>query len=126
MVYQTDRKETLQVGLENPDDFAQVIGVASIHNQSICASAGNRRRWKQFHHIISPHTLASPKNIKATWVVAKTALLADALATCLFFVPAKTLLAKFTFSYATVYEDNTREVSKAFPAEIFSQTSKSI
>ncbi len=121
--YQNTQNEKLPVGLEHPDNPSQVIGVATIYNQSICASAGNRRRWREFHHIINPHTLSSPRSIKATWVIAKTGLLADAIATCLFFVPAKKLLKKYHFSYAIVNEDNSQEFSKDFPAELFTPDS---
>lgn len=117
--YSNFGKEKLRVGLEHPDNSSQVIGVANIHNQSICASAGNRRRWKAFHHIINPQTLSSPAKIKATWVIAKTSLLADALATCLFFVPAKMLQKKYTFSYLIIHEDYSLEKSADFPADIF-------
>ncbi len=123
--YLHDNNEKLPVGLENPDDSSQIIGIATIHNQSICASAGNRRRWGDFHHIIDPFTLTSPKKIKATWVVAATALLADALSTCLFFTPAKKLLHQHNFSYAIVREDNTLDMSKNFPANMFVTKEKS-
>jgi thiamine biosynthesis lipoprotein len=119
MYYQTTQAKPLRVGLEHPDDSTMVIGVAEITNQSICASAGNRRRWSTFHHIISPVTLTSPTEVKASWVVANTALLADALATSLFFVPAKQLLEHFTFAYAIIAADNSLEASKDFPAEFF-------
>src|ERR1700722_8240788 len=114
--YYNKKKEKLRVGLEHPDNPSQVIGAATIHNQSICASAGNRRRWGEFHHIMDPHTLTSTHTVKATWVIAQTSLLADAIATCLFFVEAKKL-QKYHFSYALVDENNKLEVSKDFPAE---------
>jgi thiamine biosynthesis lipoprotein len=120
MFYYNTGNEKLRVGLEHPDNPSQVIGVAEIYNQSICASAGNRRKWGEFHHIIDPQSLTSPRAIKATWVIADTGLLADGIATCLFFVPAKKLLNTYQFSYAIVNEDNSLEISKDFPAEIFS------
>jgi len=121
MFFHNNQPDRLRVGLENPDNSSQVIGVAEILNQSICASAGNRRKWKGFHHIINPSTLSSPVHVKATWVIADTALLADALATCLFFVPAEKLLTKYTFSYALLDENNRLEKSPDFPAEIFTK-----
>lgn len=120
MFYYNKNHEKLRVGLEHPDDSSQVIGVATIHNQAICASAGNRRKWREFHHIMDPHTLSSIHKIKATWVIASTALLADALATCLSFVPAKKL-QKYQFSYALVDEENRLEASQDFPAELFTR-----
>jgi len=119
ILYYTNNHEKLRVGLEHPANASQVIGIVEIFNQSICASAGNRRRWGKFHHIIDPRTLLSPQNILGTWVIAETGLLADALATCLFFVSPKTLLKKFAFSYVVVYQDYTYDVSKDFPGELF-------
>jgi len=118
MYFYNKKNDKLRVGLEHPDNKSQVIGVAAIHNQAICASAGNRRRWREFHHIMDPHTLTSTHKVKATWVIAETTLLADAIATCLFFVPAKKL-QKYKFSYALVDENNKLESSEDFPAEIF-------
>ncbi len=80
---------------------------------------GNRRAWADFHHIINPHTLASPRHILAIWAIAETTLIADAMATCLFFTPADTLLAHYRFSYLIVKADHTLEMSPDFPAEIF-------
>ncbi len=122
--YRNTNKKSLPVGLENPDDPTQIIGIAHIYNQGICASAGNRRRWGNFHHIIDPRTLSSPNKIKAAWVIAATSLLADALATCLFFTSADSLLKKYDFSYLIVLKDNSLKVSQKFPGEIF--TTKSL
>ena len=111
-------KPTL-VALENPQDFAQAIGTFSLQNQSLCGSAGNRRVWGEFTHIINPATLESPRNILGVWVSAKTTLLADAIATCLFFVSAKRLLRTHDFEYLVVYDDKSIEKSGGFSAEIF-------
>jgi len=114
----------LRVGLEHPGVTGHVIGVATITNQSLCGSAGNRRAWGAFNHIMDPHSRTSPKHIKALWVIADTALLADALATCLFFVsPAK--LARYTFEYAIVYQDYSLGRSPGFPATFFTETRRS-
>lgn len=118
ILYKTDASKRLRVGLEHPENVKQVIGVASIHNQSICGSAGNRRKWGKFHHIINPHTLKSPTHIIATWVIADNALLADALATCLYFVEPDKLKA-FSFHYAIMYPDHSLKLSPDFPAEIY-------
>lgn len=115
----------LQVGLEHPLDATQVIGIATIVNQSICASAGNRRRWKGYHHIMNPHTLSSATGVLATWVIADSALLADALATCLFFSPPSQF-SQFNFSYALVKDDLSLEKSSTFPAEIFTTHTKTM
>ncbi|PWU22933.1 hypothetical protein C5B42_04685 [Candidatus Cerribacteria bacterium 'Amazon FNV 2010 28 9'] len=115
--------EKLEVGLEHPLDTTQVIGIVRIQNESLCASAGNRRKWGQFHHIIDPHTLESPSAILATFVVAKHAMLADALSTCLFLVPSELLLHEFSFEYALVRDDLSLEVSPKFPGHFFTSAS---
>lgn len=120
MYYSNPAGTALRVGLEHPEDTTKVIGVANILNQSICGSAGNRRRWANFHHTINPHTLESPKNIIAIWVVADTALIADALTTCLFFTPAQKLLETYRFEYVMMYSDHSVEHSPNFPAELYS------
>ncbi|HVN67442.1 MAG TPA: FAD:protein FMN transferase [Candidatus Sulfotelmatobacter sp.] len=120
MFFRNTGKEKLRVGLEHPDDPTKVIGVAEISDLSLCASAGNRRKWGRFHHIVDPKTLSSPSAIKATWVAADCALLADSLATALFFVEPEKLGEKFDFSYTIVKADNSSEVSADFPAKMFS------
>lgn len=119
ILHVTDTAAKLQIGLENPNDTSEVVGVAAIHNQSLCASAGNRRKWGQYTHIIDPHVLRSPQDILATWVVANDTMTADGLATALFFTAGKRLQAKFQFSYAVLRSDMSLERSTDFPAKLF-------
>lgn len=112
---------TLRVGLEHPADPTQVIGVATILNQALCGSAGNRRTWGKFHHIINPHTQESPQTIAAIWVVAETALLADGLTTALFFTEPTILENEYRFEYLIVYSDFSIKKSPNFPGELYLQ-----
>jgi thiamine biosynthesis lipoprotein len=111
---------TLRVGLENPLDATQVIGVARLGRGSICGSSGNRRVWGKYHHIINPHTLASPKDILAVWAMADTALVADGLTTALFFTSPDILRQAYPFEYALLRSDGSLESSSGFPGEFFS------
>lgn len=113
------RGEFLKVGLEHPNNPDEIIGVAQIANQSLCGSAGNRKKWEGFHHIINPHDLKSPENIIAVWTVADKALYADGLATCLFFADPEKLKSHFEFEYLIIYKDMTFNCSAGFPAEIY-------
>lgn len=112
-------RKPIRVGLENPLNFKEAIGVVTLTKGSICASAGSRRSWSTYHHIINPRTLTSPNKILATWVIAPDALLADALSTCLFLVPSKKLMPYFSFEYLILYEDNSIEKSSSFSSEFF-------
>lgn len=109
----------MKVGFEHPEDPKQVIGVQYIQNGSICGSAGNRRKWgNNLHHIFNPKTLQPVSTIKAVWVSAKTALIADALTTALFFVePEK--LKEFEFEYLIINEDYSFKSSQDFPSELY-------
>ncbi len=119
MAYYTNSKEGLRVGLEDPTNTEKIIGVATILNQSLCGSAGNRRVWGSFHHIINPSTLTSPRHIAALWVIAPTTLIADALSTALFFVDPENLLPIYQFEYLLVMNDFSIRRSKNFPIELF-------
>ncbi len=119
ILHQGKPTQPISVGMEHPHDFATVIGVASIANQSICASSGNRRAWHNFHHIMNPKTLTSPTATSSVWVVAPTAALADIIATSLFFVSPQQLLADVQFEYALLCHDQNITYSPGFPAEFF-------
>jgi FAD:protein FMN transferase len=118
--------DALRIGLEHPDDPTQVVGVVELTHGAICGSAGNRRAWKshgkEWHHIIDPDALVSPRFLKAVWVTADTALVADALTTCLYFVDPEELrqrLKDYSFEYLIIRADMTFLVSDDFPAELF-------
>ncbi len=116
--------KSLRVGLEHPQDQSRVIGVIEITNKSICCSAGNRRTWAHFHHIINPHTLSSPRDVVSTWVVADSAMLADGIATSLFFVSPGRLASLFQFEYCILYPDSSIRASAGFEAEMYIKASE--
>lgn len=119
-IYYSGRKENgLKIGLEHPGNTKQVIGIANILNRSICGSSGNRRKWGDLHHIISPKTLNSVNDVLAVWVVADTAILADGLATCLFLDKPNVFRDEFEFEYLRIFPDYSINKSENFPAEIY-------
>lgn len=100
------------VGLEDPRDPKRVLGEVRLQNKSICASAINRRVWGNgFHHIIDAATgMPAKSDVVASWAVADTTMMADALATALFFVPGSTLYQTFgDFSYVILKKDGSVE-----------------
>jgi FAD:protein FMN transferase len=119
IAYRSETNEPLRIGLENPHDTSEAIGVATIGNQSICGSAGNRRRWGRFHHTLDPRTLTSPTDIAAVWVVADATMIADGLTTALNFVSPETLSPIIPFSCAVLGSDGHLSASPNFPAEFF-------
>lgn len=109
----------LRVGLENPSNTEEVIGVVTLKNRSLCGSAGNRRVWADLHHIINPQTLSSPTDILSVWVIADETILADLLTTALFFVEAEKIKKEFDFEYLILKSDLSIEKSDFFQCELF-------
>jgi thiamine biosynthesis lipoprotein len=108
------------VGLEHPLDHTKVIGALSVTNASICASATNRRAWaKGMHHIFDPVTKEPVRDIIATWAVASDAMIADGLATALFFTDPKVLLQAYTFEYVRMHSDNSIDYSTHLNGELY-------
>ncbi|HVW23316.1 MAG TPA: FAD:protein FMN transferase [Candidatus Saccharimonadales bacterium] len=108
----------ITVGLENPQNTTEAIGTIKVANQSLCASSVSRRDWGKYHHIINPETLASPRGILSTWVLADDCMTADGLATALFLVPP-VALDELKFGYAVLSADMSLEQSSNFPAMVF-------
>ena len=110
-----------RIGLEYPYDVSKVIGVVDVKNRSLCASATNRRTWGEgMHHIFDPDTQAPVRGVVATWVIADTTLVADGLATALFFAEPEVLSAVYDFEYVRMSEDGSLDYSANFSGELFS------
>ncbi len=110
----------MRVGLEHPFDATQAIGICELHNASICASAPNRRSWGDgLHHILDATTGEPTTTVAATWAVASSGLVADGLATALFFAAAPALSASYRFEYVRMFPDSRVEYSRTFPGELF-------
>ena len=114
-------KKPLRIGLENPHNVKQVIGVIELFNQSICASSGNRRAWGEYHHIINPYTKKSQNGILAVWVIADTTIIADGIASALFFVNNEKVKHIAHYEYLILRDNFSIEKSDGFSAELFIQ-----
>lgn len=89
-----------RVALEHPADPTLAIGVITLANAALCASAANRRTWGDgLHHIIDATTGLPTADVVATWAVAPTAREADGIATALFFSDPATLAAEFSADF---------------------------
>ena len=108
----------LRVALEHPRDATLAVGVANVE-RALCASASNRRAWADTHHIIDALTGLPTRDIIATWVVADTGLIADGVATALFFIDAGRLHDEFEFEYVRMFASGRVESSAGFDGEVF-------
>jgi thiamine biosynthesis lipoprotein len=118
-----DGEKTITVGLEHPDDTTSVIGTTEVLEGSLCASGINRRAWGEHHHVIDPLTNRSTithEGIIAVWVVSKSAVLADILASCLFFVSPETLQAQgFIFECVVMNAQSKIKKTSGWKGEFF-------
>jgi FAD:protein FMN transferase len=111
---------SMPVALEHPYNTAQAIGIVQLADRSLCASAANRRAWGDgLHHVLDGVTGRPVRTAVATWALADTAVLADALATALFFVPGSELQKTFRFSWLTVFSDGSAAFSDEFEGTLF-------
>jgi thiamine biosynthesis lipoprotein len=110
----------VEVALEHPYDTSRAIGTLTLGAGALCASAANRRAWGDgLHHVLDGTTGAPVRTVVASWAMAGTAMLADALATALFFVEGTRLREEFEFSWLTVYSDGHAEYSADFEGALF-------
>lgn len=114
-------ERSIRVALEHPADPSQAVGVAELHNAALCASAINRRAWGDgLHHIVDAVTgRPVADGVIATWVIADSALVADGLATALFFAEPTRLSEQFAFEWVRLSTHNGLEASAGFRGELF-------
>ncbi len=76
-----------QVGLENPNNLEEAIGILSLQDSFFACSSGSKRKWWNHHHLIDPHTWASAREVLATYIESSSGTLADGYATTLCVMP---------------------------------------
>lgn len=113
--------DPVSVALEHPYDPAKAIGTVPLAGGALCASASNRRAWGDgLHHVLDGTTGLPVSTAVATWTMAESTMVADALATALFFVPGSELERSFDFSWLTVFSDGSAAYSAGFEGTLFS------
>ncbi|MEO5778562.1 MULTISPECIES: FAD:protein FMN transferase [Arthrobacter] len=113
--------DPVRIALEHPADHGQGIGTVMLGPGALCASAANRRVWGEgLHHVLDGTTGSPVRSVVASWAMAGTAMVADALATALFFVEGARLQREFDFAWLTVYSDGHAEFSADFEGTLFS------
>ncbi len=122
IIHWSRSQEKARVGLENPEDPSQALGVIEIGNVALASSATGKRRWRSddvtYHHIADPSTYESARSIDASWVLSECAVIADGLATSLFLASPEALGAVGVFDYA-VLSDSRIAHSQGFDGAFF-------
>lgn len=116
------RGTSQRVGLEHPLDTSRAIGVWDVRDAALCASATNRRAWGDgLHHVLDARTGVPVRAVAATWVVADTAMRADALATALFFDGGDALAHRWGAEWVRMLTNGRVEWSRDCSAELFTR-----
>ncbi len=113
--------DALRVGLQVPGDPTCVLGVVELRDAALCGSAVDRRAWGDgLHHVVDARTGVPTSAVVATWVVAERAMVADALATALFFTDPDLLADLVEHTYVQVGADGRARFALNLPGEVFS------
>lgn len=112
-------KGIADIGLQDPADHRNVIGRITLTNQAICGSSIFVRAWNGQHHVLDGRTGLPTTEIIATWAVADTAMVADGLATALFFVDPKQLYDLGLTDYCIIYADKSVAVHPKTKVQLF-------
>lgn len=108
------------VGLENPLTADSVIGEVRLQNGALCGSAVTRRSWGEgLHHVVDPETSLPTNTYVATWVMAESTMIADGLATALFFCDPNILRKQYTYEYIRMKSDGSAEYSSYFEGTLY-------
>ncbi len=100
----TDNGEPLQILLEHPLEKEIYLGKIEIKYQGFAASSSFKRMWNKEGKEVNHFVTQGDEVWGASFVVAKNALIADALATCLLlYLPSKKEQEKLCQTYSASY-----------------------
>ncbi|ALX67335.1 FAD:protein FMN transferase [Microbacterium sp. XT11] len=114
------RGGAVRIGLEHPYDPSAAIGVVTLEDAALCASAINRRAWGDgLHHVLDARSGDPVRTWAATWAIAPDAMTADAVATALFFDGGPALAERWGVEWVRMSTDGRAESSPGCTAELF-------
>jgi thiamine biosynthesis lipoprotein len=114
------RGSAVRIGLEHPFDPTKAVGIVSLQDAALCASAINRRAWGDgLHHVLDARTGVPVQTWAATWAIGANAMRADAVATALFFDGGPELADDWGVEWVRMTTDGRIERSADCRAELF-------
>jgi thiamine biosynthesis lipoprotein len=106
------------VAIEHPLDPTSAISQINLTNKAIATSSSQKRKVKNFHHLLDPKNKKPVQSVLSVSVLADSATLADACATAIFVSPPvfwDILRKKFNLEYQVVFPDLSYKKSNHFP-----------
>lgn len=113
--------ETLSVGLENPLKSDEIVGIYPLKStQSICGSSILKRSWMNKNHIIDFESFNSVSgDVIASFVVADSACIADALATIFLLPKFNYYKLDYKFESLLIFKDLSCRYTDGFKEHLF-------
>ncbi len=115
-------EEPWTILLEHPDDTSRAIGTMELDARALACSAPNRRKWKEYHHLLNAQSGMPSIGVKAIYLVAKLGIQADAYATGIFtagFEQGIELSKQLPVEMLMVSSENKMYQSPGFKAELY-------
>ncbi|MBI4232123.1 FAD:protein FMN transferase [Candidatus Peregrinibacteria bacterium] len=115
-------KGGFKTAFEHPLELDKAIGVVEVDGFAVASSSGNRRKWRDRHHLVDPFTLRPAAEMLAVYTQAERAIDADAYATALFvlgFERAKALLKTLPVDAMLISPRGEIFKSAGFKGELF-------
>jgi FAD:protein FMN transferase len=76
-----------KVGLENPYNTEEAIGIIDLKDGFLACSSGSKRKWGTHHHLVNPHEWVSASDVVATYIEWISWIETDSYATVLSVMP---------------------------------------
>lgn len=109
----------VRVALAVPGRPTHGLGVVELDNWAIAGSGVDRRAWGGgLHHVLDARTGEPTRAVVATWSLASTAMLADGLATALFFTDPDLLEVDHDLTYVVLRADGSARYSLGLPGRL--------
>ncbi len=104
------------IGLSIPEKATSIFGSIKLENMSLAGSGSWAIKYKDFHHLLNPKTGKPVKDISQSFVIHKSAMMADGLATLLFLTGKNGLAILETQKIGgLIIKDNQAISNKYFP-----------
>ncbi len=111
-----------RVALEHPNNDEQAFGLVEIRNSAIASTGPTKRKFGSLHHLVDPWEEASINTIVGVHVQARTAVVADGVATALFVDQlnhADSMQKLFDVEYLAIFPELTYKKSTGFKIRLF-------
>ena len=123
-MYGTTKKngEGYRVALEWPGRPDTAFGIVTLNHQGVAVSDSFKRRWKEWHHILDPHTKRPIEAVVGCAGLAPSAFAADCMTSALFLAPPTQYVSiadELDAQYVVFRADGTVGVSRDWPGELF-------